>query len=578
MKQIMGLSKGLLAFILVHATVVSAEGDLRTGMLQDLEFVQGVFETRYAPAEWKAQYASWNLADEVDKAKARVLAMETPSVKQYQKILSDLLATTQDSHVGVSFYSTERAGLPLQVKGVRTGDVTAYYFVYIDRTKLPEDQFDFQVGDQLVTFDGRPVDEVVQEIKVTLGEGNEGAGQGIAELYLMRRSAAAAMEVPRGPIIIGFKRAGSEQVEQRQLVWEYTPELIRNGTSSADPRNGVRLRTIAQPSLRSLKLLNREMVASSAQQLAPWSFYDAENTHRIGSRKTFLPALGRVLWRSTEKDSFDAYLYLTPERKIIGYVRIPSYVADEAEAVEFASIVARFEEGADALVIDQVNNPGGSVFYLYALVSMLTDRTMAAPRHKMTITQEDVMEALTLVTELKKVTNTEQAQEVLGKTLSGYPVNYQVAQFILEFGRFIIDEWNQGKTLTSPYFLYGADHINPHPVARFTKPIVLLINNLDFSGGDFFPAILQDNKRVTLLGTRTAGAGGYVGEVMYPNILGVLKFRLTGSLAERLDLNPIENLGVTPDISYALTAQDIQEGYAGYRQAINEAVMGALQP
>ena len=223
------------------------------------------------------------------------------------------------------------------------------------------------------------------------------------------------------------------------------------------------------------------------------------------------------------------------------------------------------------MVIDQVNNPGGSVFYLYSLVSMLTDKAVSTPKHKMTVLPSDILDAKLNLPSLKKVTTDAEAKKLLGaETIGGYPVSVTFVNFMIAYYEFLINEYEDGRILTDAYHIWGVDKINPHPEAHYSKPILLLVNELDFSGGDFFPATLQDNKMVTILGTRTAGAGGYVLGFDSPNLFGLQRFSLTGSLAERVDGNPIENLGVTPDIEYSLTANDWQNNFQDYVKKIKE--------
>jgi C-terminal processing protease CtpA/Prc len=197
----------------------------------------------------------------------------------------------------------------------------------------------------------------------------------------------------------------------------------------------------------------------------------------------------------------------------------------------------------------------------------------------MSITQNDIMNAIDLREKLKDVKNDDDAKKVsdsLADGADGYPVNYEFARFTVAYADFLIDQWNQGRTVTEPYWIGGVNLINPAPV-HYTKPILLLTNHLDFSGGDFFPAILQDNQRVKIFGSRTAGAGGYILPQQFSNNIGVAKFSVTGSIAARLSGNPIENLGVKPDYEYDMSAEDYQNNYAPYVKAVQTAVDGLIQ-
>lgn len=290
--------------------------------------------------------------------------------------------------------------------------------------------------------------------------------------------------------------------------------------------------------------------------------------HDIGARSSFIPPLGRIIWRSSRDSIFDAYIFETISGKKIGYIRIPHYMGDEENLIEFGMRMNLFEMNTDAMVIDQINNPGGSLFYLYALASTLTNQPLSTPKHRIALTQEEVAVAFQMLPLLEQVTDDDEARTLFGESIEGYPVDLQFALLTKDFCNFLVDQWNSGHLFSQPTHLFGFDQLDPHPYFRYSKPILLLVNALDFSGGDFFPTILQDNKRATIMGVRTSGAGGYVISVEYPNQTGIKNFIMTGSVAERINHKPIENLGVVPDIKYELSVADLQENYREYGNAI----------
>lgn len=293
----------------------------------------------------------------------------------------------------------------------------------------------------------------------------------------------------------------------------------------------------------------------------------------LGDKKGMLPYLGEILWESPPRDHFYAYLFKLPSGKTIGYIRIAKYLAGEPEVKEFADLIKMFSRRSDGLIIDQTNNPGGDVFYMYALASYLTKQPLLVPKERVIITQEDVYTAFNIVDELNEASGEEEKEtgietpSVETETISGYPVTPNILEGLKNYFQYLIDQWDQGKTLTDPTYLYGLDYIQPHSAA-YKKPLLILANQLSVSCGDLFPAIMQDNNRGKVMGSQTAGAGGFVLTHSYPNRFGVMAYSFTGSIAERLNKKPIENLGITPDIPYEVTEVDLQHGFSDFAEAI----------
>ena len=541
------------------ASADKSQNTLKEQMLQNLEFMRNVFAAGYAPMKWKEKYSQgkWSLDNEIEKAKNEIISADKITTRDYQRIAQKLINSFQDYHVGISFQRTESAYLPFSIFEAEG----KYFIAWINRVKLPETSFPFKIGDEITQFDGRDIKQIIKELRDNLAQGVAGTDRAMAAMFLTARPAAyiPGMEVPREPVTISIKKNGTQEITTHQLAWEYRPEDVSDMKCS---------------SLAKQKSAGEEIIGSKNDMLVPFYTEKAisENPFGLGTRKSFIPDLGVKIWETSKDAPFYAYMYKSPvDSKLIGYIRIPSYTPSDADEFvqNFADIMNKFESVTEGLVIDQVNNPGGSIPYLYALVSMLTDKALATPRHRIALTQEDVKAASDRLRGLQSIKNDDEAKQALGKSYGGYPVSYQFVVNMRNYSQFIIDEWKKGNKLTSPTHLRGVDKINPSTIAKYTKPILLIVNELDFSGGDFFPTIMQDNKRAKIFGARTAGAGGYVHTVKYPNCLGIDYFTKTGSIAERVDGNPIENLGVTPDIKYSLTSADLQNSFKGYVKAIN---------
>src|SRR3984885_11461239 len=566
----------LTSLMLITLSAVAAPGEpslVKKRVLADLDCIPNMFEVKYAPKPWKKEFAGWDLTQAIEDAKNKVESHPSPTLKECQIILRDFFNSTKDYHVGVRFFSTESANLPFLVKGADS----RYFVCYVDHEQSSGNDFPFEEGDEILTFDNRPIHDVIDEIRIReYGTNSIETDYALAELSLTQRRGDMGNLVPSGNVEITGVKKGSNRKTSVTLTWDYTPEKIRDFSkigkqidfqSCVKEDNDQGLRNL----LKKSQFFEKFMVAYLWDKSYLNSFSEM-NKHALGARSSFIPPLGRKIWKSGSDAIFDAYIFETSSGKKIGYIRLPHYVGDEEEVEEFGLTMNYFQKKTEALIIDQINNPGGSVFYLYALAATLTDNPLDTPKHHIAMTQEEVYIANVLLPYLEQIKSDETARIVLGDTIGGYPVDYRFVRRMKQFCNFLITQWDAGKLFSDPTFLFGFDEIFPHPKFRYNKPILLLINSLDFSGGDFFPAILQDNKRATILGTRTAGAGGYVLSTDFPNHSGMKGFVMTGSLAVRADKRPIENLGIRPDIQYNLSVKDLQEDFKEYAATILETV------
>lgn len=609
----------LFLFTLLVATHSDLTANNKDRVLRDLDIIKSTFETKYAPFEWKKAYSNWSLDDEIDRAKAQVNQTQSLTVHDYQKILHTFFISTCDYHVSNQYHSTEMALLPFTVKSAGgryfISNLKTSYIEEMSRLGLYRGSQLPNVGDELLIFNGLPIDEAVAQLKrEELGNPTSKTSQALAEDILTQRLRSLGHQVPQGTLELQF-RTSKDEIVVAEMDWVYEPEMIANR-----PLNIMMMATVktSKSSISApLAVSLPDTTPERYQTLAINPIADALKVDHSKNYKRFFanaaknaqipnlstldeptldePAtgaqatrtldrgtlnLGKKIWQEGVESPFKAYIYETPvTHKKIGYVRIGTYRPSGSTnavttlALQLANILRFFETKTDALVIDQVDNPGGYLLYAYAVLAMLTDKPLIGLQHQIAITQEDVAKALNDIEEL-----TEELQ--MGGGIChylGYPGTSEFLLAHIYYSEFIITEWESGRNLTLPVSSEGLGTIEPHPQAQYSKPIVMLVDSRDFSCADIVPAILQDNRRALIFGEQTAGAGGIVKQHSYPNIFGLANFSYTASIFERLNGDRLENLGVTPDVQYEVTPDDLTHGYQGYIRMVNETVEKAAK-
>jgi C-terminal processing protease CtpA/Prc len=231
----------------------------------------------------------------------------------------------------------------------------------------------------------------------------------------------------------------------------------------------------------------------------------------------------------------------------IGFIRIPSFSpGNQSRAVrQFQAEIAYFQANTDGLVVDDMRNPGGSVGYLNLLAQQLMPYPFRTVAYEVRATSGWVQSFSSSLSQAKAAGASQSTIDTYQNLLNA-----------------VLDANAQNRGRTGPLPVDGptierqpARDANGNMIA-YTKPLIVLVDEFSASGGDLFPATIQDNARGPILGMRTMGLGGTVSDVNATAYSEAIT-RVTQSLMNRK--NPVvtsdfpaapyvENIGVRPDI------------------------------
>ncbi len=523
--------------------------------VSDFTQLAATYAKNYAPYEWKVvsqKFDLYKIKTWLDRVKA------SKDDLAFMDICVEYVASLNDAHDYVQFQADFVADLGF---GVDLYD-GVYLIDYINRSQLRASAYPFAIGDELISIDGVATAKWVHDnAKYGIAANPRSTARWTADLITYRPQAyiPGAVNLPDRAAIVVKRQSGTE--DTYNIPWAKSgtplyavgpvPGLNFNADKKArisavrktdedpgsdDPVTDVPLKPTPFPALSNMRLSKgkvhsglKEVVGLEA--VPPVFAFPAGFTQRLG-RSGF--------------DNFSSGIYTAGGVKV-GFIRIPTFQPSSTGAAlsQFASEIAYMQANTDGLVIDVMRNLGGDGCYAEQMLSYVMPQKFRTIGLEIRATAVMVIGISSELEYYKSVGADAWMIQTLEALLSGVKQAYSE---------------NRGRTGPIPICDWSLD-IDPAvdrtgKVVAYSKPIMLVTDEMSVSAAEMFAAVFQDNERGIVYGMRTMGAGGSVGQ-FEGTTFSESSITVTQTLMNRKNPivtsdNPtapyVENIGVRPDI------------------------------
>jgi hypothetical protein len=543
----------LALFGLVSATCF---GQLSTDQrLADFRNLGDLYARRYAGIEWKKAAVNFNLLD-LTPWYARVSTVK--SDLDFYDLMVEYVSDLSDAHDQYYLPSDFEAylGFSVDVFDGKTLIDT------IDRTQLPAAKFPFETGDQLVSVDGQTTADLVKQFSKYVSGGNPRTVQRLAAELVTDRYQGYypyAHQIGDTAAVVIMRQSGA--VENYTIAWSKsgTPLTTLGASQSpssipslAEPRATARRTPFYQQLLQKFHnytLPGRVNIVGWDESQPVWTLPEG-----------FVP-------HSRSFDAIFAGTYKAADGTRIGYIRIPDFMNPTTSSMDRE--VRYMQANTDVLVVDVMRNPGGDVCLAEDLISRLTPNSFQGTSAEFRVEWTDIV---SVNQGLADATSNGADQDTIDQ--------YQIYQN--EFQSAFLK--NQGRTNRIP--VCAATATRSPAASAYTKPVLVMADELSASSADIFAAMIQDNHIAPLFGYRTMGAGGSP-EDNYVGVYSEGSTSVTRSMIVRLQpvtisgyptTSYIENVGVHPDIlvDYMTTDNLLNKG-APFVKAFTDAAVALIK-
>jgi hypothetical protein len=433
----------------------------------------------------------------------------------------------------------------------------------INRNRLPLRRFPFQIGDELVSLDGVAAQDLIQSLTPYSIAGNQLSTRRIATSSITLRDQSimphAHLVPDTSTVVINLQNGRTESFS---IPWAKTGTPITvvgpvigpsaNAAGAGLP-SGIPDYMRPLMKLRNMRLPARKSLVGFGAT-APVFNLPTNFVQRMGSKR------------------FDYFYTGTFQAQglRIGYIRIPSFDTF-LPSDQFQSEIDYMQQNTDGLILDIMRNPGGDP----CAAEDLLQRVINTPFRNVGL---EIRATWGWVQSFTQALQDAQDFGAPSDVIAQYQDLLQQIStaYLTPSGR-----TNALPICDSTLDLQPATDLNNQPIA-YTKPLMLLTDELSASAADYFAAVIQDNQRGPLFGMRTMGAGGNVDIFPVTTYSGGMA-TVTESLMHRK--NPVatpdyptapyvENIGVRPDVvQNYMTIDNLTNHGSTFVQAFSDAMV-----
>ncbi len=554
----------------------------------DLIQLANTFAKNYAPYEWKRDVFGFDLY----RLTPWLQRIHQSDDLDFREALIEYLTSLHDTHASIFFPSPFSAVLGFTVD-IYDGKVL---IDSIDRLLLPQAQYPFGVGDELTALDGEDVQSLIDSFRrLATNGGNPRSRDRLSAGRIVRRFQQNFPHASRvGDTALASIRLGSTGVLKTYVIpWTKTGIAIDSEGPLPTPRrgNGVIFQSadldtpgttlggggkpalLHKPDFR----VNDDTLPAYMDPIRPLLNSRLPETLTgilgYGERSPiYSPPAGFVTRLGTQPAHFFFSGTYASNGVRIGLLRIPNEAPPNTTIAlqQLNQEIAFFNANTDVLVVDITRNTGGILTTAEAFAQRLIPTTFR------TVGFEFRASTLEVVAFAQRLT--------LARNAGAPP---QIIQNLENNFNEVLRAYNEarGRTAPLPINSLGSFELAPASVV-YTKPLLLLVDELTTSSADMLAAIIQDNHRGLLLGMRTNGAGGnniqFDCTTFTEGICSVTEGLMNrGVVITTPEFPPspyIENIGVRPDIVVDyMTRANLMTGGAPFVQAFTDAAVKLAQ-